>query len=122
MKADQKTEEFLTSYGVFGNVNRNNSAVIERKELEEGKNISSFSTRLRLLFPPYEKLKNIPYISFIEDKPYLTPAAWVYRIYYNFRYRGKFVKDAAKDIGSDESKNEARKEMAFFKEIGLWQD
>lgn len=118
-ESTEKTEEFLTAFGVFGNKNRNNSAVIERKELEEGKVASSFSTRLRLLFPSYEKMKNIPYISFIEGKPYLTPAAWAYRFYYNFRYRKDFVKNSTKNIGSDESKKEAEQELAYFKEIGL---
>ena len=114
-----KTEEFLLSYGAFGNVNRNNAAVIERKELEEGKAPNSLKTKLRLLFPPYEKLKNIDYISFIEGKPYLTPAAWVYRFYYNLKYKRSFVKNSVKAIGSDETKGDAEKEFAYFKEIGL---
>ncbi len=115
----EKTESFLLSYGVFGNSNRNRSAVIERKELEEGKSTSAFSTRIRLLFPPYSKLKDIPYIRFIEGRPYLTPLAWVYRIFYNLKNRGEFVREATKDIGSDESKKEAEQELAYFKEIGL---
>ena len=115
----EKTEEFIVSFGVFGNVNRNNAAVIQRKELEEGKRSSAVSTRIRLMFPPYEKMKNIPYISFIEGRPYLTPLAWVYRIFYNLKYRKSFVKDATKSIGSDESIKEAEKELAYFKEVGL---
>ena len=115
----EKTEEVLVSFGAFGNYNRNNSAVIERKELEEGKNLSPLKTKLRLVFPSYEKMKNIPYISFIEGKPYLTPAAWAYRLYYNLRYRKEFVADASKEIGSEKSKKEAEQELAYFKEIGL---
>ncbi len=115
----EETERFILSYGVFGNSNRNRSAVIERKELEEGKNSSGLATRLRLLFPPYEKLRDIPYIKFIEGRPYLTPLAWIYRIFYNFKYRKSFVKEATKNIGSDESKKEAQRELAYFKEIGL---
>lgn len=114
-----KTEEFITSFGAFGNANRSKAAVIERKELEEGKKNSALMTRLRLLFPPYSKLKNIPYISFIEDRPWLVPIAWLYRIFYNFKYRRKFVMEAAAEIGSDESGSEAKKELSFFEEIGL---
>lgn len=113
------TEMFLISYGAFGNINRNRGAVIERKELEEGKDASSFKTKLHLLFPPYEKLKSIDYIRFIEGRPYLTPAAWAYRIWYNFKYKKSFVKSSVKAIGSDETKSEAEKEFAYFKEIGL---
>jgi len=43
-KTDTKTtEEFLTSFGAFGNINRNKAAVVERKELEEGKNLPFFN-------------------------------------------------------------------------------
>ena len=114
-----QTEKFLLSYGVFGNSNRNRSAVIERKELEEGKNSSKVITKLRLAFPPYSKLRGIPYIKFIEGKPYLTPFAWIYRFFYNVKNRRDFVKNATKDIGSDETKKQAEEELAFFKEIGL---
>lgn len=118
-KDTKDTEMFLISYGAFGNINRNTAAVIERKELEEGRENSSFKTKLHLLFPPYEKLKNIDYIRFIEGRPYLTPAAWAYRIWYNFKNKKSFVKNSVKAIGSDETKSEAEKEFAYFKEIGL---
>ncbi len=113
------TERFLMSFGAFGNLNRNKAAVVERKELEEGKVTSKFKTRLRLAFPPYEKLKNIPYISFIEGRPYLIGAAWIYRFYYNFKNRRDFVKKATTSIGSDETKDLAKKELEYFEEIGL---
>ena len=115
----KKTEQFLLSFGAFGNINRNRAAVIERKELEEGKKTSSFMTRLRLLFPSYNHLKNIPYIRFIEGRPYLLPYAWVYRIIYNFKYKKEYVKTTTKKIGSDETNSDAQNELAYFKEIGL---
>lgn len=114
-----KTEEFITSFGAFGNANRNKAAVIERKELEEGKKNSAVLTRLRLLFPSYSKLKNIPYISFIEGRPWLVPLAWIYRIFYNLRYRKNILLEAASAIGSDEANTEAKKELSYFEEIGL---
>lgn len=115
----QTTEEFLTSFGAFGNLNRNKAAVVERKELEEGKKTSRFMTKLRLLFPPYRKLKEIPYISFIEGRPYLTPIAWIYRIFYNLKNRRAFIKKATGSIGSDETNDLAQKELKYFEEIGL---
>jgi predicted nucleotidyltransferase len=114
-----KTEEFLTSFGAFGNAKRNKAVVVERKELEEGKKTSPIMTRLRLLFPPYSKLKNIPYIKFIEGRPYLVPFAWIYRIFYNFKYKRKFVMEATLAIGSDETDAESKKELSYFEEIGL---
>ncbi len=115
----EKTEEFLLQYGAFGNINRNTAAVLQRRELEEGRDSSGFAARLHLLFPSYEKLKGIDYINFIDGKPYLTPAAWAYRIWYNFKNNKGFVKKSVKNIGSDETKGEAEKEFAYFKEIGL---
>lgn len=114
-----KTEEFITSFGAFGNANRNKAAVIERKELEDGKKNSAVMTRLRLLFPAYSKLKNIPYIKFIEGRPWLVPFAWIYRFFYNIKYKRKFILEAAAAIGSDEADTEAKKELSYFEEIGL---
>lgn len=115
----EKTEAFLLSFGAFGNVNRNKAAVIERKELEEGKHNTAWKTKLRLLFPTYQQVKNIPYIRFIEGRPYLLPYAWVYRLFYNLKYRKAFVKKTTQQIGSDETNNTAQQELAYFKEIGL---
>jgi len=115
----EKTERFLLSFGAFGNVNRNKAAVIERKELEDGKQTSRFKTKLRLLFPSYRKIKDIPYITFIEGRPYLLPLAWVYRLFYNLKNRRNFTVNTTKKIGSDETESSARAELAYFKEIGL---
>ena len=113
------TEEFLVSFGAFGNRNRNKAAVVERKELEEGKKPSGLMTRLRLLFPPYSKLRDIPYISFISGRPYLTPVAWIYRIFYNLRHRKDLVKNATATLGTEKTKDLAKKELEYFEEIGL---
>lgn len=114
-----KTEIFLLSFGAFGNVNRNKAAVIQRKELEEGKKNSPVMTRLRLLFPPYEKLKDIPYIKFIEGRPWLTGYAWIYRIIYNLNKRKEFLKNSTASIGSDKTNKAAQYELEYFEEIGL---
>lgn len=113
------TERFIAYFGAFGNGKRNKSAVIERKELEEGKKPSAFMTKLRLLFPSYEKMKNIPYIRFIEGKPWLTPFAWIYRLFYNLRHKNEFLKDATSKIGDEKTKIQAQNELEYFKEIGL---
>lgn len=114
-----KTEEFMVSFGAFGNSRRNMAAVVERKELEEGKKTSNFATRFRLMFPPYSKLKNIPYISFIEGRPWLTPLAWIYRLFYNLKYKREFIKQATTTIGDSKTTKQAQAELRFFEEIGL---
>lgn len=113
------TEKFITYFGAFGNSKRNNASVVQRKELEEGKHTSPLLTRLRLIFPSYSKLKDIPYIKFINGRPYLLPLAWIYRIVYNIRYRRAFVTEVNSSIGSDVTNAMAHKELEYFEEIGL---
>lgn len=115
----KSTEDFILSYGAFGNTNRNRAVVVQRKELEAGKSNSPFLTRLRLLFPSYEKMKYIPYISFIEGRPYLTPIAWIYRIFYNLKHRRALVKNATSSIGDEKTNELAQSELKYFEEIGL---
>ena len=112
------TKEFLLGFGAFGNINRNKAAVVRRKAIEDGHN-SGFMTKLALLFPSYKKMKNIPYIKFIDGRPYLLPFCWIYRIIYNFKNKKGFVKEATSDLASDETRAEAQKEFEYFEEIGL---
>lgn len=114
-----ETEAFLLSYGAFGNANRNRAAVAQRRDMEEGKRVSPLRSRWRLLFPSYARMKDIPYIRFIEGRPWLLPYAWIVRIFYNLRHKRTHVKDTAAGLGSDEAKREAEKELAYFKKIGL---
>lgn len=114
-----KTEEFLVLYGAFGGTGRDNSAVITRKNIESGKSTSPFIMKMRLAFPSYDKLKNIPYIKFINGRPWLTPYAWIYRFYYNLKNKKYFMVRTAKGLGNKESLDAAASEYNYFKEIGL---
>lgn len=113
-----KAKEFLISHGAFGNTNRSIAAVVKRKALEEGYT-STLATRLSLLFPSYKKMKNIPYVKFIEGRPYLLAFGWIYRIIYNLKNKKAFVKEATSTLANDETEAEAKKEIKFFEEIGL---
>lgn len=113
-----KAKEFLISHGAFGNTNRSIAAVVKRKALEEG-HTSTLATRLSLLFPSYKKMKNIPYVKFIEGRPYLLAFGWIYRIIYNLKNKKAFVKEATSTLANDETEAEAKKEIKFFEEIGL---
>lgn len=113
------TQEFVISFGAFGNAKRNKAAVVTRKQLEDGKKPSPVMSRLRLLFPPYSKMKNIPYIKFIENRPWLLPIAWIYRLFYNLKHRRSLVADANNGLGSRQVTAQAENELEYFKEIGL---
>ena len=113
-----QTEEFLLSFGAFGNAGRNKAAVVRRKALEQGKK-SGLSAKLSLLFPSYKKIKDIPYMRFIQGRPYLLVLGWIYRIYYNLRYRKTFVVQSTSTLSDDETLIQAENELQYFKEIGL---
>lgn len=115
-----ETEKYLMQNGAFGSENKNKGTVLARRELEEGKKPSRFMSRLRLAFPSYEKLRKIDYIKFIDGRPWLTPYAWIYRLFYNLKNRRSFMADAVESLGSDETKNLAEKQLDYFKEIGLY--
>ncbi len=118
-KSTQKTEEFLACHGAFGNSQRSTAAVLERRALEENASSGKIISKIRLLFPSYEKMKEIPYIKFIEGRPYLTPLAWGYRFFYNLKNRKDFMKTAVRELGSEEARAQAADEYDYFKEIGL---
>ncbi len=115
----EKTEDFLCSRGVFGAMNKNKGVTITRRELEQDKQRSSLGTKLRLAFPPYSRLKEIPYIRFIDGRPWLTPYAWLYRFYFNIKNRKNFMKNALASLDDENTLSLAKAEILFFEEIGL---
>lgn len=119
IKNTAATEEFLVSFGAFGFSNRNKSAVVARKNLEQGKSTSPLLMRLRLIFPSYGRLRHLPYIKFINGKPYLTPVAWIYRIFYNLKNKGSFAVDTTLGLSNKDTVPAAEAELNYFKEIGL---
>lgn len=115
----QKAADFIAAHGTFGMKDRDLSAVVMRKEFEKGKTGGPVLRKLRLLFPPYERMRELPYIKFIDGRPYMLPAAWIYRVIYNFTNRKSRMMRTAKGLSDKNSENEAKKEFEFFKEIGL---
>ena len=113
-----RTEKFLLDNGAFGNINRDPSVIVRRKALEEGKE-SPFAARLSLAFPPYSKMKELPYIKFMEGRPYLLPLGWIYRIIYNLKNRKEYTKSASKTLSDRETLKCAQDEINYFEEIGL---
>lgn len=115
----ETTENFIVSFGAFGIHGRNKSAVVIRKDMEKGKSTSPLSMQLRLIFPPYSKLRHLPYIKFIDKKPYLTPAAWIYRIFYNLKNKKDFAINTTAGLNNKNSVSQAQAELNYFEEIGL---
>ena len=114
-----EVELFLCKCGAFGNDNDNKGVTLARRQLEEDEKYSPFKTKLKLLFPPYSKLKDIDYIKFIDGRPWLILYAWVYRIIYNLKNRKEFTKNAVSSLNDEKTQALAKAELEFFKEIGL---
>ena len=71
--------------GVFGLENRQNAGAHTAKEIKrgEGSYISGALTlTIKKLFPSYRDMQLIPWYSWVDKKPWLMPAAWVYRWIY----------------------------------------
>lgn len=114
-----KTQKYLCKCGAFGSMQENKGAVIARKEIEKNSSISPFAVKLRLAFPPYEKLKNIDYIRFIDGRPWLIPYAWCYRLFYNLKHKKNFLTKSLSEIDDKKTLALAKQECDYFEEIGL---
>ena len=68
--------------GIFGLRNDENAASRSAKEIKRAKTpyyVTALKLTVKRLFPPYEDMQLIPWYAWVDGKPWLTPAAWVYR-------------------------------------------
>lgn len=71
--------------GIFGLENEQNASSFAAREISRSQGpyfLGALGLTLRRIFPPYRDLQLIPWYSFVDGRPWLTPAAWVYRWYY----------------------------------------
>ena len=114
----QEASEKIFAGGVFGydeEENRSNAAM--RSINNEKRNLSA---RLRYLcgvcFLPYDALRVVPEYAFLDGRPWLLPAAWVYRVLYKLnRKRGASGLQQIKSAFVSEDKLEARQ-----RELAKW--
>lgn len=82
--------------GVFGLENKENAASKSAKEIRRSDKPyreTVLRLTLRRLFPPYEDMQLIPWYAWVDGKPWLLPAAWVYRWFYVLKYKRKAGRD-----------------------------
>ena len=74
--------------GLFGLENKKNAGAHTAKEIKRSEK-AYLTGALRLsmhkLFPPYRDMQLIPWYAWVDGKPWLMPAAWVYRWIYCIR-------------------------------------
>ncbi|MCM1285462.1 MAG: nucleotidyltransferase family protein [Acetobacter sp.] len=121
-----RVQEYLVEDGVFGSMKDSVRSTVSRlrqcRALEENgkeKSKSPILLKLRLAFPPYETLRKASYINFIDGRPWLLPAAWAYRFFYNVKNNRGHMLQTVKNIDDEKTIALAKEELKFFEEIGL---
>ncbi len=71
--------------GIFGLENEDNAAAHSAKEIARDDmpyGLAAIRLIFRSLFPSYEDMQLIPWYAWVDGKPWLLPAAWIYRWFY----------------------------------------
>ena len=82
--------------GMFGLENEQNEAAHAAKEIKRSKDsywISAAKLTIHRLFPPYRDMQLVPWYGFLDGRPWLLPAAWVYRWFYTATHKFKQSKE-----------------------------
>lgn len=118
-----KIQEYLIEDGVFGSMKDNIKSTISRlmdcRAFDDSESHSSLALKIKLAFPPYETLRKAHYIKFLSGRPWLLPAAWIYRLFYNLNKNRTHMLETVKNIDDEKTTALAQEELEFFKEIGL---
>ena len=110
--ARQMTEKIFRD-GIFGLENEDNAASKSAKEIrrsEKAYGLTALRLTLHSLFPPYEDMQLIPWYSWVDGKPWLMPAAWVYRWFYCLKNKRRASRDLLFEPYEKKETIEARQE------------
>lgn len=106
--------------GLFGLVNEENAEGKYAKEIrrsEEGYAQTALKLIIKRLFPPYKDMQLIPWYSWVDGKPWLMPAAWIYRWGYCLIHKRK---DSAELLTEPyRKKKEIEKREEYLEHWGL---
>lgn len=69
------------------------------------------------MFPPYEDMRKIEYYFFLDGRPWLLPAAWIYRCYYCVKHKRKKSMDNLFAVRKRREKIQERQEE--LKKLGF---
>ena len=78
--------------GTFGLKNDENEGISSAKEIKrynENYHRSAVRVMWKRLFPSYHDMRLIPWYSFVDARPWLLPAAWVYRWIYSLVHHAR---------------------------------
>lgn len=101
--------------GIFGKEARDSGTNSLAQECRDGGAVSRGATLTRRLFPPAEAISSR--YTYLQDKPWLLPAAWVHRLVRTRRDWQGHAREAGDILSAD--KEEVMRLNRFFREIGL---
>lgn len=107
--------EFTMKAGVFGKEGVSSEMAIMKQVEKENSRAIKIKSIAQILFPPKAQLESK--YTYIKDKPYLIPAAWIHRIISNIRK----VREKTSEIKEVVSMNDEdiRELNVLYKNIGL---
>ena len=121
------SEEFLARItekvfrdGIFGLGNAENAVAKPAKLIQRAGGsygASALKYTVRLLFPPYRNMQLIPWYSWVDGKPWLLPAAWVYRWFYCLSHKQAWGRELIRE--PYEQKDRVRDREQMLREWGL---
>ncbi len=127
LKKKQLNEDFYKKVtektfidGTFGLGNQQNIGANAAKEIKRNEKSYLFGAgklTLKKLFPPYEDLQLIPWYSWIDGRPWLVPAAWVYRVFYCMIKKRKHSEDLLLEPFT--KKEEVKQRQLYLQRWGL---
>lgn len=82
--------------GIFGLDNKQNEGAHAAKVFSRSKDsywLSALKLTIHRLFPPYRDMQLVPWYGFLDGRPWLLPAAWVYRWFYTATHKFKQSKE-----------------------------
>lgn len=106
--------------GIFGFDNADNRAnrAVNIARSAENAHLAMTKSAIRKVFPSYQTLITVPHYRFLEGKPWLLPAAWVYRMLRGLS--GNRFRRSVRHVGeSFTSKETVEERGAFLDRWGL---
>ena len=116
----KRATDRIFSNGLFGfhdEKNQVNGAVNQMTKYGKGSLFSRLVYLFQLMFPNYNNMAASRDYSFIRRKPWLLPAAWIYRFYRLFTRKTSSVSDLLKHVGTPKAVISEREEE--LREWGL---
>lgn len=116
----EESTDYIFKNGVFGFNNIENKDYLVSNTVRKSKypKLAMIKSALQIVFPSYKTLVAVDKYSFLKGKPFLLPAAWIYRFFIMVRKKG--INKAGKQLSeSFVSKEYIVKREEMFSNWGL---